>query len=140
MNQFFSLPANVLVVTLLMSLMFIADAFFNKYIILAQGSGYEYDKLWHRWQWIFHALAAATLAYASGDLVKIPLWVFLRWTVFQNILNVLRMGWGSFFYLGDGNSDGIIKRLLGKNAGFIWFLICVSVLILIHLYYFGIIF
>lgn len=110
---------NVIIVFALIVL-YVVEAFHDYYVILNGAGNLQYDRKWHSFDLIFHIILASLIAYIAKEWLLIPMAGLIRWTVFQNTLNVLRGK--NFFYLGVNGIDGILSKIFGKAAGLILFL------------------
>lgn len=110
---------NVIILIVLVVL-YVVEAFHDYYVILSEAGNLTYDRKWHIWDFVFHIILASLIAYVTKEWLYIPIIALIRWTVFQNVLNVLRRK--PFFYLGTNGIDGILSKIFGKAAGVILFL------------------
>ena len=108
---------------ILIVILYTLEAFHDYYIILGSNGVDEYSKKWHSFDFAFHILLSVLISYLAGNWLFVPLIALVRWTVFQNTLNVLRKK--DFFYLGSKGVDGKLTKILGKQAGKILFISCV---------------
>lgn len=94
-------------------------------------SSYPNDsKAWHAWSAVDYAIVVLTIVLLTRHWFWfIPL-VLIRVVFFSPIYQIQRSEKKGVFYLSDQGLDLVMKKILGKNAGLLQFILGLLILII----------